>query len=91
VATAPVEAAVLARSDEVALAAAVGRRIRRERRRAGVSQGALAARVGCARPTVGRWERGQRLPTLGSLVRIAAALGVAPAALLPGSDGEGGG
>ena len=79
----------LAGHDEAALAAAVGRRIRRARQRAGVSQAALAERIGCARPTVCRWERGRRLPVLGALVRVAATLNVAPAALLPEPDGEG--
>ena len=87
----PGGASVVAGDGDAALAAEVGRRIRRARERAGVSQEALAVRVGCARPTVCRWERGRRLPALGALVRIAAELGVAPAALLPGSDGEGGG
>ena len=87
----PGGASVFAGDGDAALAAEVGRRIRRARARAGVSQEALAARIGCGRPTVCRWERGRRLPALGALVRVAAALGVAPAALLPGSDGEGGG
>ncbi len=82
-------AAAFARGADAELAAEVGRRIRRARARAGVSQEALAGRVGCARPTVCRWEWGRRLPALGALVRVAATLGVAPAALLPRSDGEG--
>jgi len=75
--------------DAAALGVAVGRRIRRARTRAGLSQAALAERLGCARPTVCRWERGRREPSLGVLVRIAAAVGVRPAALLPDAGEEG--
>lgn len=64
-------------------AAAVAARIRLARARAGLSQTALAARLGCTRPTVGRWERGTRRPSLAALLRLAAALGVAAAELLP--------
>lgn len=65
------------------LAVAIGRRLARERTRQGVSQATLAARVGVARTTVCRWEAGERLPSVEALVRLAAALGVAPGRLLP--------
>lgn len=50
-----------------------GDRIRTARIRAGFSQAALAARLGVASGTVGRWERGKRVPDAGEQDR---ALGV---------------
>lgn len=38
--------------------------IREARARAGLSQAALARRVGCPQSTIARWERGNRLPSL---------------------------
>lgn len=59
-----------------AVAAELGELLRAARREVGLTQAALAARLGCPQPTIARWERGgsgldpQRLPA------ILAALGV---------------
>ena len=70
------------------LATGIGAEVRRQRRRRGLSQAALAAAVGRDRSTVSRWEAGERLPTLAALVALARALRCDPAALLPGGAGE---
>jgi DNA-binding XRE family transcriptional regulator len=62
--------------------AAVGRRIRRLREAAGMTQESLAEAAGIGRVTLVRIERGEQSPRYGTLVRLAAALGEAPAALL---------
>lgn len=65
------------------LAIGVGANLRRRRRRQGLSQAALAAAVGRDRSTISRWESGERLPNLASLVALGRALRCDPAALLP--------
>ena len=70
------------------LAAAVGARMARARRAGGVTQARLAELVGVERPTVCRWERGLRSPSIHALLRVAAALGVPAAELLPETGGE---
>lgn len=47
-----------------------------ERRRQGLSQEELAERAGVSRMSVGRFERGDRLPNLWTLRQISAALGL---------------
>ncbi len=59
-----------------------GARVRAERERLGVSQEDLADRAGMHRTYLGGVERGERNVGLLNLLRIARALGVAPAALL---------
>lgn len=49
--------------------------LRRLRRRTGLSQGAVAQRVGASRHSVGAWERGQ-VPPLGAVRRLARVYGV---------------
>jgi transcriptional regulator with XRE-family HTH domain len=56
------------------------RRIREER---GMSQGDLAAASGVDRVTINQVERGRRKPSLGTLEKLAAALGVEMADLFP--------
>ena len=51
------------------------KRLRIER---GLTQEALAARIGVARPAVARWETGVRKPQLSTLARIAEALDIDP-------------
>jgi len=58
--------------------------LRRERRRVGLSQEALAAASGLHRTEVSLLERGGRDPRLSTVVRVADALGVPPPALLAG-------
>ena len=62
--------------------ALVGRNIRRRRRTAGLSQEAFAHACGLHRTYIGAVERGERNITLGTLVKIAAALSTPPIALL---------
>lgn len=65
-------------------AAAIGAAVRAERQRAGLSQGGLAERCGILVPQISRLENGAQLPSLRTLIRVADALGVSPAALLTG-------
>ena len=46
------------------------------REQVGLSQAELGARVGVTRQTIAVWEKGERLPSLGQLSRIANALGI---------------
>jgi putative transcriptional regulator len=48
--------------------------IREYRLKAGLSQKALAALLGKGRPMISAWERGRRLPTLPSALRLAKSL-----------------
>ena len=50
----------------------IGRTIARERRRAGVTQEALADHLGVSKAAVSKWELGQNLPDVSLLPRIAA-------------------
>ncbi len=50
----------------------IGRTISRERRRAGITQEALAAHLGVSKAAVSKWELGQSLPDVSLLPRIAA-------------------
>ena len=57
-------------------------RLRRLRVEAGLTATMLAIRSGCAQSTIAGIESGRRQPSPPLLIRIAAALGVTPAALL---------
>jgi transcriptional regulator with XRE-family HTH domain len=61
-----------------AFRAAVGERIRRERKRQGLSQSALAHRMPehVSSSQISRWERGWSFPELRSLAELAVALDV---------------
>lgn len=52
------------------------------RKSKGLTQAALAERLGVEQPTVQRWEAGKREPDLTQLMELAAALGVEPSALI---------
>lgn len=52
------------------------------RRRAGLTQAALAERLNVEQPTVQRWEKGKRELGVNTLIEIAKALGVDPSLLL---------
>jgi transcriptional regulator with XRE-family HTH domain len=54
------------------------------RRRAGLSQESLAFAADLHRTEVGALERGERLPRIDTLVKVAGALSVPPAGLLKG-------
>jgi transcriptional regulator with XRE-family HTH domain len=52
-----------------------GRTLRRARRRAGLSQRALATATGVAQPTIARIERGSESPRIDTLARLLRACG----------------
>jgi transcriptional regulator with XRE-family HTH domain len=58
----------------------------RARRQSGLSQEELGFRAGLHRTEVGMLERGERIPRIDTLVKVAAALEVPPATLLDGID-----
>jgi len=60
-----------------------GLRLRDARRKAGMTQAALAARVGVSRTSVTNIERGSQHISLHMLFALALALGLKPAQLLP--------
>jgi transcriptional regulator with XRE-family HTH domain len=60
----------------------LGRRLRERRSELGISQKEFAERLGLQRSYVGALERGERNPTLQSLEKLAAGLGVDPSDLL---------
>jgi transcriptional regulator with XRE-family HTH domain len=66
------------------VATAFGKNLARHRRRSGLSQEALAFRASVHRTEIGLLERGERLPRIDTTIKLAAALGVAPEALLAG-------
>ena len=65
----------------------VGQALRQHRQAAGLSQESLADRAGLHRTAVSLIERGQRSPSVETLQRICAALGIPVSRLL--SDAEG--
>lgn len=73
------------------VAARFGENLARARKRAGISQEELGFRASLHRTEVGQLERGQRLPRIDTLVKLAGSLGVAPSDLLNGLGWEPGG
>jgi transcriptional regulator with XRE-family HTH domain len=69
--------------------AAFGQNMRTVRLRVGLSQVALSEATGLDRAAISFLERAERSPDLSTLVRVAGALGVAPAALLEGIGSAG--
>jgi transcriptional regulator with XRE-family HTH domain len=59
-----------------------GQRLRHVRRSAGLSQSELEERSGIPKARVSRYENGRVLPSLGTLRKLASALGVSEATLL---------
>jgi transcriptional regulator with XRE-family HTH domain len=53
----------------------VARALRDARRRAGLSQAALAARTRTSQATISSYERGRKLPSVDTLSRLLAAMG----------------
>lgn len=66
------------------LAARFGENLRRCRRRAGLSQEAVAIRASLHRTEIGLLERGERTPRIDTCIRLAGAVDVQPMALLDG-------
>jgi transcriptional regulator with XRE-family HTH domain len=69
--------------DSQAFLEAFGLKLKLERVKRGLSQAEFAALIGVHRTFLGQLERGQRGTNIRELPRIAQALGVEPAALLP--------
>jgi transcriptional regulator with XRE-family HTH domain len=67
-------------------AARLGRNVFMARRRAGFSQEALGALASVHRTEVGLVEKGDRLPRVDTLIKLASALGVDAGKLLEGVD-----
>jgi transcriptional regulator with XRE-family HTH domain len=59
-----------------------GQRLRSSRREAGLSQSELETRSGIPKARLSRYENGHVLPSIGTLGRLAGALGVSEASLL---------
>ena len=68
------------------LALELGQRLRRHREDRGITQAAVAEAVGIEPDTVGRLERGLRLPSLSVLAKLAETLDVAVVDLLADDD-----
>jgi transcriptional regulator with XRE-family HTH domain len=62
----------------------IGKNLRKHRRRAGLSQEEVGIRASLHRTEVGLLERGERLPRVDTLVKLAGALEVSPGELLAG-------
>jgi transcriptional regulator with XRE-family HTH domain len=71
------------------LGPALGRAIRLARQKATISMRALAARCGVSQPFLSEIERGMAMPSIATLYRIADALELTPADLLPGPEPDG--
>jgi transcriptional regulator with XRE-family HTH domain len=74
------------RSRDLAIAAAFGERVRTTRQEAGMSQEELAEAAGMHPTFVSNVERGYRVPSVPTLLRLATGLGVAPSVLVDGID-----
>jgi transcriptional regulator with XRE-family HTH domain len=71
-----------------AAAAHIGQVIAEQRRRLAMTQDELAAGSGIDSSNIRAYENGRAMPSLHSLVRIAAALNVDPGALIQGLTSE---
>lgn len=67
----------------------IGRRVRKERQRRGLTQEQFAERLGCSANFVAHLERGSRGASLGTLLRIAMGLEVPLASLFAADPQEG--
>jgi transcriptional regulator with XRE-family HTH domain len=66
------------------VAARLGENLRRERRRAGLSQDELARRADLHRTAIGLLEQGKRVARADTLIQLAGALSISPAAFFDG-------
>lgn len=62
----------------------VAKNLLQARERANISQEELAMRAGLHRTEIGLLERGERLPRVDTLVKVAGGLGITPCVLLEG-------
>lgn len=76
------------RSRDQAIAEAFGERVRAVRRDAGMTQEKLAEATGLHATFISNVERGYRVPTVPTLLRLAAGLRVKPSKLIDGIAGE---
>jgi transcriptional regulator with XRE-family HTH domain len=72
------------RARDKELAAAFGRRLRAARTEAGLTQEQLAGRAELHATFIANIERGYSAPSLGTLIRLASALGLRPGELVDG-------
>ena len=66
----------------------IGDAIKRERKKAGLTQGELADRLDVTQSLIGQYERGVRNPKPSTIQRIADALGIHSASLTPVSSAQ---
>ena len=74
---------------EAAVIAAIGSSVRRARRRSGLSTRELAQRASLSQPFLSNIENGRSTPSVATLYKLAAALGIGATDLLPASLDEG--
>jgi transcriptional regulator with XRE-family HTH domain len=72
----------------VEIAERFGKNLVRARKRAGMSQEEVGIRAALHRTEIGLLERGERLPRIDTMVKLAGALGVPPVDLVAGIDWE---
>ncbi len=65
-----------------------GANLARCRKRAGISQEALSFLASLHRTAIGQLERGERIPRIDTLIKLAGAFGVTPSELLAGLSWE---
>ena len=70
----------------VEIAERFGKNLVRARKRAGMSQEEVGIRAALHRTEIGLLERGERLPRIDTMVKLAGALGVPPVDLVAGID-----
>lgn len=63
-----------------------GRNLNRARKRAGFSQEELGIRATLHRTEIGLLERGERLPRIDTVIKVAGALSIPPAELIEGIE-----
>lgn len=66
----------------------IGEKIKRARKKAGLTQKQLGEKMGVSFQSIAQWENDLRNPKLDTLIRIAKALGVPVASLIPGNPVE---
>lgn len=70
----------------VDIATTFGRNLQRCRKLSGLSQEELAVGASLHRTEIGLLERGERLPRIDTVIKLAGALSVAPSELIAGID-----
>lgn len=78
----------MARSDDPKIAARFGANLRRARADAGISQEEVSNRAGLHRTAIGLLERGERMPRLNTITKLAGVVEVPLAVLLDGIEWE---